>query len=99
MSPPPPFRPKLPPAMAAAIDRAVEIYRALMREHNAGRGRVHRDVLENLDLARRELVLLADTLGKHPPDIETARAVQALAEAATELAKACQAALTGRKAA
>ncbi len=95
MNPPPPFKPKLPAGMAAAIDRLVEIHRGLMRLHNAGRGRVDRQVLDNIDLTRRELVLLAHELNSHPPDFEIGRALQAIAESATALATAYQSALAG----
>lgn len=95
MNPPPPFRPRLPQPMVAPVDRLVEIHRGLMRQHNAGRGRIDRQVLENIDLTRRELVLLAHELNGHPPDFEIGRALQAIAESATALATAYQTALAG----
>lgn len=95
--PPPPFKPKLPAKMAAAVDRLVEIHRGLMRQHNAGKGRVDVMLLRNLDLVRNELVLLADTVAGQPADFEVGRALQAMAEAATELARAYQGALAGKQ--
>ena len=95
-APPPPFTPRLPPKMAAAIERVVAAHRTLMHDHNAGRARVHRDVLEVLDATRRELVLLGDTLARHPPTAETLPALQAVTTAATELTAAYQQLLDGK---
>ncbi len=89
---PPPFTPKLPPAMKAPLAALRGVRLQLVDGVNRfAPGRTTPDVTAALDGVERELTLLADAAAHAPPSDQLAEALTHAAEAAQALAAAYRA--------
>lgn len=73
-TPPAPWKPRLPPTMAAPMGALQQQLRQLTRQHNSRAGSpVNSDVHDNLHFLHNDLELLADGISKHHGQRHTLR--------------------------
>lgn len=99
---PAPWQPRLPPPMVEPLQQLRAQHLAMVALHNTPRGNaVHIDVINNIDIQRRELELLADSISRlhgQPATLrrEIEQALRHAAAAAQALHTAYLAKFTGK---